>query len=455
MKKFLAVILYFSSATAVAQGIKFETGNWKSVLDKAKQDKKLVYVDVYTTWCGPCKMLAAKVFPTKEAGDKYNAHFVNYRIDAEAGEGIALAKQFGVNGYPTHLFIDPVTTNVVYRDMGATSVPAEFNEHADIALQEQSDPMTSAKYAAQFKAGERSETFLRAYLTKTKRLHEPNDRILDRFVDVIATRPVVDSNIGYLLSNIQTLDNKAVPYIFANAGAAQLQTISGPGEMYSRWSYGSFENAVKTNNPVLLDSIRARTKRYTGNDDEAMDYWYRTQYYKRVGSAAVAMVAAGREADFLSGKPDSYYADADATSAANTRRSIRWQLKSGGGDTSKLDEVVEKTMQSRPEMLRGSSLSAANSLNSAAWTVYEEYPDSRGYVKQALTWSKRSLDLSNGTSSWPLFADTYAHLLYADRQKTEALKIQEEAVAKADAENRASLQESLDAMKAGTLLKQN
>ena len=37
-----------------SQGIQFETGSWKEVLQKAKQENKLIFVDLYTTWCGPC-----------------------------------------------------------------------------------------------------------------------------------------------------------------------------------------------------------------------------------------------------------------------------------------------------------------------------------------------------------------------------------------------------------------
>src|SRR3989339_764670 len=74
-------------------GIKFETGSWKEVLEKARTEKKLVFIDVYTSWCGPCKLMAKDIFPSKSVGDVFNKNFINYKIDAEKGEGVAIAKK--------------------------------------------------------------------------------------------------------------------------------------------------------------------------------------------------------------------------------------------------------------------------------------------------------------------------------------------------------------------------
>jgi thiol-disulfide isomerase/thioredoxin len=73
----------------------------------ARAEKKLVFVDCYTTWCGPCKYMAASIFPQKEAGDFFNRHFVNVKFDMEKGEGIELQKKFGVTAYPTFLVLTP------------------------------------------------------------------------------------------------------------------------------------------------------------------------------------------------------------------------------------------------------------------------------------------------------------------------------------------------------------
>jgi thiol:disulfide interchange protein len=93
-------------AFAEGDGVNFFEGSFRQALAKAKKEKKLVMLDAYTSWCGPCKVLKNKVFPNKELGDYINARFVSIGVDMEAGEGPALANMYPVKGYPTILFLD-------------------------------------------------------------------------------------------------------------------------------------------------------------------------------------------------------------------------------------------------------------------------------------------------------------------------------------------------------------
>ncbi len=88
------------------EGIHFEKITFKQALAKAKKENKLIFLDAYTTWCGPCKMMANQVFVLKEVGDVFNKHFINLKIDMEKGEGRELARQFHIAAYPTFLLID-------------------------------------------------------------------------------------------------------------------------------------------------------------------------------------------------------------------------------------------------------------------------------------------------------------------------------------------------------------
>ena len=79
---------------------------------EAAKEGKQVFVDCYTSWCGPCKKLAREVFPQPEVGKVLNARFVNLQIDMEKGEGPAVSKQFGINSFPTMLILNPDGTKV-------------------------------------------------------------------------------------------------------------------------------------------------------------------------------------------------------------------------------------------------------------------------------------------------------------------------------------------------------
>ncbi len=99
----------FAQKKELQKGIIFEEGTLAQALAKAKNNKKgpkLVFVDCYTEWCGPCKAIAKDVFPLEHVGKFFNANFVNMKIDMEKGEGVEIGKKYGIRAYPTFLILD-------------------------------------------------------------------------------------------------------------------------------------------------------------------------------------------------------------------------------------------------------------------------------------------------------------------------------------------------------------
>lgn len=88
------------------QGISFYEGTIQEAFEKAKSENKLVFVDCYTTWCGPCKMLKQYTFKDVILGDYMKENYVSLAIDMETPEGEILAKKYGIEAYPTLLFLD-------------------------------------------------------------------------------------------------------------------------------------------------------------------------------------------------------------------------------------------------------------------------------------------------------------------------------------------------------------
>lgn len=123
MKKavILAFMVGFSFSLVAQKGISFEQGSWNQVLAKAKKENKLIFMDAYTTWCGPCKLLQARVFPDAELGSHFNDNFINYKVDMEKGEGPMLGMKYPLKGYPTLFFIDPKSEKVVEAVLGYRS----------------------------------------------------------------------------------------------------------------------------------------------------------------------------------------------------------------------------------------------------------------------------------------------------------------------------------------------
>ena len=88
------------------QGISFYSGTIQDAFEKAKSENKLVFVDCYTTWCGPCKMLKQYTFKDVILGDYMKENYISLAIDMETPEGEILAKRYGIEAYPTLLFLD-------------------------------------------------------------------------------------------------------------------------------------------------------------------------------------------------------------------------------------------------------------------------------------------------------------------------------------------------------------
>lgn len=123
MKNIVLFLLLGMSKMALAQesGIKFEKSNWNQVLQKAKSENKIIFMDAYTSWCGPCKSMQARVFPDKKVGDFFNENFINVKVDMEQGEGPSIALKYPVRGYPNLFFIDPKSGKIVNQALGYKS----------------------------------------------------------------------------------------------------------------------------------------------------------------------------------------------------------------------------------------------------------------------------------------------------------------------------------------------
>ena len=96
------------------EGIQFIEGDWTKALAAAKSEKKLIFLDAYASWCGPCKMLKRKTFPNKAAGEFFNKNFINVAIDMEKGDGPALAEKYRVSAYPTLIVTDADGNIITY-----------------------------------------------------------------------------------------------------------------------------------------------------------------------------------------------------------------------------------------------------------------------------------------------------------------------------------------------------
>lgn len=106
MKRLSTILAALCLCLIAAAQTNFRTLSYGDALKAAKTEKKNVFIDFYTDWCGPCKMMARNVFPKAEVAEFMNKGFVSIKVNAEKGDGVALAKQFKINAYPTMIVAD-------------------------------------------------------------------------------------------------------------------------------------------------------------------------------------------------------------------------------------------------------------------------------------------------------------------------------------------------------------
>lgn len=146
-------------STFAQEGIQFEHSNWQEAKAKAIKEKKLIFIDFYTQWCGPCLNMAENIFTLGSVGNFYNTNFLNLKIDAETEEGAMLAKKYHVASYPTFVFVDPKTEDAIHVS-GSNQDKEAFMFTGQSAL----DPeKTSVYLTAQKKAGNEKPEFLLNY----------------------------------------------------------------------------------------------------------------------------------------------------------------------------------------------------------------------------------------------------------------------------------------------------
>ena len=139
------LLLIISDLTGQQYAIKFIPGKFEAIKQRAAEEDKLIFMDVYTTWCGPCKRMDNEVFNVPEIGDYFNEHFISYKVDAEHGEGIAISRIYKIGAYPSLLFLNS-EGEVVYTIRGFRPYEPFLDEVKSI-IDPSHEPTLAQRYA--------------------------------------------------------------------------------------------------------------------------------------------------------------------------------------------------------------------------------------------------------------------------------------------------------------------
>lgn len=178
MRVLTLISLFVIAAISLdAQGISFFKGTWEEALEEAKKQDKIIFVDAYAVWCGPCKRMSKNVFPHDKVGKFYNKNFINLKLDMERGEGLKFRKQYPVSAFPTLFYID-YTGELVMKVKGAQDVEG-FIKLGENALKKID---RSGIYAEAYEKGDRDPELVYNYVKALNKAGKPSLKVANEYV---------------------------------------------------------------------------------------------------------------------------------------------------------------------------------------------------------------------------------------------------------------------------------
>lgn len=385
MKKLLFLLIAsLISITVSAKGIVFETGTWNDVLAKAKETGKPVFVDVYTTWCGPCKMMSRDIFPLEEVGNFYNQNFVCYKLDAEAGEGVDLSKLYKVKGYPTYLYVR-ADGSIIYRFMGSCPVDA-FLRLTKIAVAEFNDPKTLQDFDAEYLTHQRDTAFLRSYIVKRSRLDVSGVDLLEAFIKLLPEAESAKSGLAEMYMgqyDFMRIGTYTFNYLVQHPAIFSGKYSESIGDYLGSVALNSLRDAARKKDLALLENVLTTSKQIAGFGTNLTPEDIYMNYYRMTGEMNMFT-------KYLFAKCDQ-----------------------------------EEQMVFKDTLQQKKKLNVANDLNESAWQLYLTSMN-KDTLQHAMRWSKRAVELAPESYS---YLDTQACLFYKSGNKKVGIAMEEKVLA--------------------------
>lgn len=420
MKILLAAFICITVFNAKAQhaGIKFEDNlTWAEVKQKAKAENRYIFVDCYTTWCAPCKVMARDVFTQPMVSEFFNKEFVSVALQFDKtkndnnntrrwfAEVKRIEKEYKVSAYPTYLFFSPdgLLVHSIIGGSDATTFIAKAKNAINPATQ-----LVNLK--KQYADGNRSPEFVLAFI---KALGQAWDSQVNEVINV------------YLLTqnNLHTREN--LEFI-----AKATTKSTDPGFEIVRKNAKEFDdvNGYGRSNAILediaFDELVLPKVRINGAKvNQGGMYFYTGDINKNVNWAEVKSTLA--------------YNYPDLAEEIFLKSKIQYVRD--------LEDWTSYALEATTYTSKYSDLAHSDQIDTYANDIFL-FSENKQCLEQALIWSNQIINLPLPTEKKDWYSVTKANLLYKLGRKDEALAITTEAIKRlADKAGRfKDLQEKID-----------
>lgn len=404
MKQLLVLLLLPS--LMYAQGVKFdESLTWEQVKAKAKAENKYIFLDVFATWCGPCKAMDKSVYPNDTVGNAVNAKFISVKVQADTGkvdneyvknwyaDSRSIMQQYKITAFPTFLFFSP-DGRLLHKDLG-------FKKKADfIALVKDAIDPKKQYYTlkANYEQGKRDYASMPALARMARSFKETDfaSSVALEYINHMNKKDLFEKdNLKFIKEFTRSAKDPGFAMLYKNQG--KVNKILGKDE-----AEGSITAAIDN------DEIRPFTKKGSTPDWDAIQK--NVAKYGKLGEETMM-------------QSQMLYAVNNNDWALFNKVAKPWFEQYG---------VKRKWIADNAFLL-----------NNVAWAAFENSNDKQG-LEGALAMSFKTVENDKGT---PTEWDTYANLLYKLGQKDKALEWEAKAAAKAPTDK--GIQAAYEKMKKG------
>lgn len=368
MIKLISVIaLTIFGYTLQAQNLTIIDQDFEEAKKTAIKEHKLLIIDFYTEWCGPCKVLDKTIFQNEKHSKTISEKFIVLKYDAENDSAHNLSLKHHISSYPTTVIINAENGKTIDKKYGFGGSNIEENV---------------ANYFA--------------FLDEAIKLNNESKFIQGISAEVKLNYPEFYKNAVYRIKNTS---EKEMP-IYWESNQDYFSEVS--------FCILAYFGGTKEINDFFLTNKQKYIQLYGEKD---VQYVLNKMVYKSFELAIEA-------------KDNKLFEDAKQLCEENcdpkeikiTVETFELEFWQATGNWSKVVERIE---------FKKDELITTSEMNDYCWRIFEKCED-KLIIKKAVIWMK---ELSDKTPTYAIL-DTYANLLYKSGDKKNAIIEMDKAIEK-------------------------
>ncbi|WP_304232250.1 thioredoxin domain-containing protein [Jiulongibacter sediminis] len=417
MIKLLTTALFFICGFVKAQTIDFAYSSIKEAVEYGAGEK-LIFVDFYASWCGPCKVMETTVFTDSTVARFFNQKFINVKVLTDEPSGKSEAVEYGVREFPTYVFLNR-DGEVVHKTIGFHQKDV-FLREARKAMHESKSFVSLKELEEQYESGDQQQNAFVDYPKRKSEKDGPQPNLLDKYLQRVPENELMTQKVLELIAeNIVSVHSDGFE-ILANAlhrfrgltDTQQKAILSG----ISAAKRHTFQKAVETRDDELFNTLinAVHLTAYSREGAISEERQFRYDYAKLTQNFKHFSVIAREEAENILRMSDEDFNRKNEETLENFKNTA--ELRGITASSGQYQIMLESLQNSAKK-------SAAFQLNEFAWG-YHQMTEDVSQLNHAIRWSAYSIKLYETPANW----ETYAFLLKKVGRKRDARKAMKQAI---------------------------